>query len=404
MMSSLPPRPAMSGRAAAAGRAMSLGCAMSLGLAACGDDTPPAPKERTVSALRLIGQQVLPRRMDFQGTVVGGLSGGDYDAASGQYVFLSDDRTTTDSPNPPRMYTATLTFDAQSFSAGDHHLHRDAQAARRPGVSQGAGPGGRRSGVRAHQPAQRQLRLGQRGRSRADRGAAADHRSVHPRGVPGRQPPAQHPVAVCVQDEHREQGAARQRRVSRSLTFPADGSKLAVLAEGPLQEDGPAPTVDAGATARLTVITHATGAMAQYAYPIERVQAAPVPAGSFTVNGPSELLALTATRFLVLERSFSVGVVGNQVRLYEIDLTGASNVLNVPALSGEPFTPVSKRLILDFETLKDTLGGIANLECLTFGPKLANGHDSLVVVADDNFPTADSATDRNQFLVFEVIP
>ena len=196
----------------------------------------------------------------------------------------------------------------------------------------------------------------------------------------------------------------RGNAVFEGLTFLPDGSKLAVLAEGPLQEDGPAPTVDAGATARLTVITHATGAMAQYAYPIERVQAAPVPAGSFTVNGPSELLALTATRFLVLERSFSVGVVGNQVRLYEIDLTGASNVLNVPALSGEPFTPVSKRLILDFETLKDTLGGIANLECLTFGPKLANGHDSLVVVADDNFPTADSPTDRNQFLVFEVIP
>ena len=44
------------------------------------------------------------------------------------------------------------------------------------------------------------------------------------------------------------------------------------------------------------------------------------------------------------------------------------------------------------------------LEGITFGPKLANGHDSLVVVADDNFPTAASATDLNQFLVFEVIP
>jgi hypothetical protein len=41
---------------------------------------------------------------------------------------------------------------------------------------------------------------------------------------------------------------------------------------------------------------------------------------------------------------------------------------------------------------------------MTFGPRLANGRESLVVVADDNFPAADSATDRNQFLVFAVVP
>jgi len=29
---------------------------------------------------------------------------------------------------------------------------------------------------------------------------------------------------------------------------------------------------------------------------------------------------------------------------------------------------------------------------------------TLVVVADDNFPTADSTTDRNQILVFEIQP
>lgn len=107
------------------------------------------------------------------------------------------------------------------------------------------------------------------------------------------------------------------------------------------------------------VFDRASGiASAQYAYPIEKVQAQPSPAGAFTVNGPTEILALSNTRFL----------------------------------------------LLDFETLKAQLGGIANLEDMTCGPRLANGRDSLVVVADDNFPAADSATDRNQFLVFEVLP
>lgn len=77
-------------------------------------------------------------------------------------------------------------------------------------------------------------------------------------------------------------------------------------------------------------------------------------------------------------------------------------MLTAPSLAGA--TPVTKKLVLDFETLKTQLGGIANLEGMTFGPKLANGKRSLVVVADDNFPAADSATDRNQMLVFEVQP
>lgn len=122
------------------------------------------------------------------------------------------------------------------------------------------------------------------------------------------------------------------------------------------------------------------------------------------MNGATEILAITNTKFLVLERSFSVGVNGNQVRLYEIDTAPASNVLNMPVLAGASFTPVSKRLVLDFETLKTRLGNnIANLEGITFGPRLANGNDTLVVVADDNLPTADSVTDFNQFLVFEVL-
>lgn len=146
-------------------------------------------------------------------------------------------------------------------------------------------------------------------------------------------------------------------------------------------------------------------ANAQYACPIDQVQIAPVLAGQFTVNGPTEILALSNTRSLVLERSFSVGVVGNQVRLYEIDISKATNVLaTTTSLPAANAVAVTERQVMDFETLKSQLGGVANLEGLTFGPKLANGRNSLLVVADDNFPAADSTTDRNQFLVFEVVP
>jgi hypothetical protein len=70
--------------------------------------TPPV----TVSQLRFIGEQRLPLKMAFQGSVVGGLSGIDYDQARGDWVMVSDDRSER---SPSRYYRARLDFDATAF-------------------------------------------------------------------------------------------------------------------------------------------------------------------------------------------------------------------------------------------------------------------------------------------------
>jgi hypothetical protein len=318
--------------------------------------------------------------------------------------MISDDRTNTDSANAPRFYTAALSFDSNNFTgvqflsvttlkqadgsvfpkvpdarvADPESIRIDPVTGNLAWVSEGdrtltSTP------PRVIDPFVREMR--------------ADGSFVREYALP-----------TMFKTAGTDTGP-RGNLVFEGLTFTPDRQRLVVITEGALFQDGGAPTVAAGSTSRITVFDRASGvANTQWAYPIERVQAAPVPDGSFTVNGPTEILAVTDSKFLVLERSFSVGVVGNQVRLYEIDTRNASNVLNVAALTSGNHTPVTKRLVLDFETLKAQLGGIANLEGLSFGPRLANGHDSLVVVADDNFPTADSTTDRNQILVFEVVP
>lgn len=377
--------------------------AAAVSLSACGgsDDEPAV---RSVGTLRFIGQQVLPRRSEFQGTVVGGLSGIDYDEANKRYLLISDDRTTTDSANAPRFYTAALNFDTTTFAslqwlsvnplrqtdgsslpkvpdvrvADPEAIRLDPVSGNLLWVSEGdrtltSVP------VRVIDPFIREMR--------ADGSVVREYTL-----------PAMFRMSA-------DNTGPRGNLVFEGITLTPDRQRTVVITEGALLQDGATATLTAGSTSRITVFDRSSGtALAQYAYPIDRVQATPVPVDAFTVNGATEILAVTNSKFLVLERSFSVGVVGNQVRLYEVDISAATNVLGTAALAAGNHTPVSKRLVLDFETLKAQTGGIANLEGMSFGPKLANGRDSLVVVADDNFPTADSATDRNQVLVFEVVP
>ena len=92
-----------------------------------------------------------------------------------------------------------------------------------------------------------------------------------------------------------------------------------------------------------------------------------------------------------MERSFSVGGVlgggtGNVVVINEVSTQGATDVSGDEALyvSGSPisFTPVSQRLLFEF----DDLGiPIDNIEGMTFGPPLADGRQTLVIVSDNNF-------------------
>lgn len=384
--------------------AVSLSCVVVL--SGCGGGGNDEPAERTVGSLRLIGQQVLPRRIEFNGTVVGGLSGIDYDVLNQRYVLISDDRTTTDSPQAPRMYTAKLDFDATNFRSvqmTSTFAMKQPNGATYPKVPDLLTPDP--EAVRID-PFTRNLLWASEGERTLATATTAQRlidpfiREITMDGTHVRE----YTLPAMFKMSSAEKGP-RGNLVFEGLAVTPDNSKVFALAEGPLYEDGPAPTLTAGATSRITAFDRTSGAaVAQYAYPVERVQVSPVPAGQFSVSGATEILALSNTRFLVLERSFSVGVVGNQVRLYEIDVRAATNILSTPALVGANYTPVTKRLVLDFETLKATLGGVANLEGMTFGPKLSNGRESLVIVADDNFPISDSVTDRNQFLAFEVLP
>ncbi|MBT0567485.1 esterase-like activity of phytase family protein [Williamsia sp. CHRR-6] len=155
------------------------------------------------------------------------------------------------------------------------------------------------------------------------------------------------------------------------------GGSVVAMTEWALKQDGGGPTTAAGTRSRL-LITGAKGT-SQYVY---RTDPLSPRASKGTDNGVSEVLAVNATEFLVLERGYDPATRRNSVKIYIATTRGATNVNGVDTLSGRE-TPMAKRLVFDFAPLM--LLRPDNVEGMTFGPMLEGKRRSLVLISDDNF-------------------
>lgn len=375
-----------------------LASALSLLLALGGCAQLPATKTTpdTVSSMRLIGEQRLPWRVQFQGTMVGGLSGIDYDAARGDWVMVSDDRS---EHNPGRYYRARLSYDDKSFKSVE--LTSVVTLLQPDGKAYPSRENFKRHG-----------------------GVVPDFESarVDPRDgsiwytsegdVPAGLPPfvrhakadgtflSELPLPAMFNVPADGKAGPRNNQSFEGLSLAPDGNSLWVSMEGPMIQDGALPDPRTGAVNRITHFGRDGKVLGQYAYPLDAIPASPGK-GKFADNGISEILALSDTRVLVMERSgvqADDGTYQDFVRIYEITTDGASDIQNLATLNGAAYTLLKKRLVLDVNELK--LPRVDNLEGISLGPVLPNGHASLVLVSDDNFGK-DQVT---QLLLFELIP
>ena len=170
-------------------------------------------------------------------------------------------------------------------------------------------------------------------------------------------------------------------------TASASGRYVLAVNEQALEGDGPMSSVAHGTVVRL--LRHALdgGADLEVAYLTDPVFAAG-PAGD---NGVSDIAPLSPDRVLVLERAWVQGK-GNSVRLYEVDLRTAQDVLGLA--DARTAVPVAKRLVVDVALLPDERcppssewqrrRTLENYEGMALGPTLPDGRRVLFLVADDN--------------------
>lgn len=194
---------------------------------------------------------------------------------------------------------------------------------------------------------------------------------------------------------------SRHNGVFESLTKSIDGKGLWCVNELPLKSDGTEaqyPTTHS--PLRFTYYDYKTQkATKEFVYELSPL---PLPKKSqHDMIGVSDVLEYDNNKFLVIERAFQGK---NIVRIYNAVINkNSTNSLNIKDLKTSNYIPMKKELVFDFKDVKSKLTHrkIDNIEGITFGKTLENGHRSIIVISDDNFQR--HGNQLTQFILLELV-
>ncbi|NLS05269.1 esterase-like activity of phytase family protein [Rhizobium sp. P32RR-XVIII] len=328
-----------------------------------------------------LGEFVIPTGHMENGVEFGGISGLDFDPATGHYIAISDDRS---EKGPARFYELDVDLDGSGLKGVSVVKQVKLQD-----------KNGEPFAARTVDP--ESIRLGRDGvywGSEGDgkaliapfvRVASPDGAFVREFKLPdGFAPTADKSTGI------------RDNLAFEDLAVAPDGDVF-VGVEAALYQDGPAASLVNGSLSRIIRYDGATGEpKAQYVYPISPIpQAATKPIGG-NDNGMSEIVALDDHRLLAVERSYAQGF-GNNIKIFMLDLDGATDVSAIASLArtDQRIVPVRKNQVLDLRA-----AGLVpdNIESMAIG-RAKDGSDVLILGSDNNFSTGQ----KTQFYAFKLL-
>lgn len=205
-----------------------------------------------------------------------------------------------------------------------------------------------------------------------------------------------HPAASPDEELASNRKGRQPNRGMEGLAISPDGRHLWGIMQSPLIQDG---AVDSqgrrvGVNVRILRIDLLTGETGEFVYVLDDPS-----------YGISEILAVSDSTFLVVERDGKSGSNARRKTIMRIDVTGATDVSHIESLpSGhlpQGIVPVGKTLFIDLLSVEYGLSGDSfpqKIEGLTFGPDLPDGRRLLVITSDNDF----IASNPTVVLVFAV--
>ncbi|TDD94409.1 esterase-like activity of phytase family protein [Flavobacterium cellulosilyticum] len=344
--------------------------------------------------LKFLNSIEIPSDQEFKNTLVGGLSGIDYDAKNDIYYLISDDRSEY---NIARFYIAKILLTTDkiksikfenvvSFKNKAKENYSNWQ--KKPATS--IDP----EDIRYNPKTKNIVWSSEGARVISDQTTILQNPSIQTTTLEGNFV-NNYNLSSNLKMQKEDKGP-RSNAVLEGITFDKKYRTLFANIESPLFEDDKEATTTKGALIRMYQYeVKSKTNTAQYAYLLDPVAHFPIPENGFSINGVSAIQYYDKNQLLVVERSYSVGTQKCTIKIYLCDFTKATNVKDFTSLQNQKFILASKKLVLNMDDLNVF---VDNIEGITFGPKLASGKQSLLFVTDNNF----SKLQKTQILLFEV--
>ena len=349
-------------------------------------------------SLRFIGAVNIPTGEKFQETEVGGLSGITFDPATNRVLVISDDRSFI---NEARFYEFDLSLSEKSFSVKPAKVvklkNRDGEFFK-PGTVdfEGVSLYGKdilassEGSINSPVPTSPELYLFSRDGDFKEMINIPD-KFLLPKNSKGN---------IKENIKEKEYGS-RDNKSFEALSTSLDGKVTFMASEDALFQDGPITTTTNGAHVRV-IVYHNLKPVSEFAYEIEKIENLKNAAPTVGDNGLVDIAAIDSKNFYVMERSYLLPPINkNVIRIFKCRITNTTtDVSKIDSFQGASFNAVEKILVAnldDYLPLMDP-GRLDNIEGITFGPVLANGKRSLIIVSDNNF----NKVQRTLFMAFEI--
>jgi len=338
-----------------------------------------ASPARAASAPEIIDLVDLPAGLHVGGTAVGGLSGLDYDAGQDRWYFITDEHS---QDGAGRLYTGVLKNTGKRYDLKLNAVWplSDCKGQRYVPLSQ-EGPVSDGEAVRVDPLGG--LLWSSEGYYKRGIGPSISFADKHGGCT------AELALPVPLQRDPAGQNGPRSNKSFEGLTFDPGGRSFWVSVEDALLQDGPMSSLQQGGLTRISRLDRQGNLLQQFAYRLDPIQAPGV--NGIADNGISEILLDGPSDMLVLERSGAknkAGAFDFRCRLYRVSLEGGADISGIRRLAEAQVKPLNKTLVFDFGRQLSLRP--YNFEGMAWGPRLADGRRSLMMVSDNGFETVNT--------------